>query len=101
MDVAPGGGATAAGPCAVLVPQGDGAADVGGDVLGVADVQRQAGGVVRGLQQAGAQLGGQAVGAGQEVDGQPGDGVAQRGPGLRGQRPGLGAGGVVAAVVGG
>src|SRR5271166_2457527 len=34
--------AAAAGPPAVLVAQGDGVADPGGDGLGVADVQRQA-----------------------------------------------------------
>ncbi len=97
VDVAPGGGPPAAGPGAPLVAQQDRAADVGGDVLGVADVQGEAGGVVGGGQQAGAQHGGEPARAGHEVDGEPGDGVPQCGVRLRGQ-PGTAAAGAGAGV---
>ena len=50
VHVAPGGGAAAARPGAAPVPQQHGAADVRRDVLGVADVQGQAGGVPGGLE---------------------------------------------------
>src|SRR5689334_12239661 len=48
VHVAPGGGPAAARPGAAPVAEQHGAADVRGDALGVADVQRQAGGVPRG-----------------------------------------------------
>src|SRR5215472_16896582 len=64
VDLAGGGGHVAAtGPAAVPVAENDGAADVVGDVLGVGDVQRQARRVVGGAEGAGAQVGGEAVGA--------------------------------------
>ena len=50
VHVAPGGGAAAARPGAAPVAEQHGAADVGGDVLGVADVEGQAGGVPGGLE---------------------------------------------------
>src|SRR5215470_1217520 len=53
VHVAPGGGAAAARPGAAPVPQQHGAADVGGDGVGVADVEGKRRGVVRGVQEAG------------------------------------------------
>src|SRR3984885_10210906 len=78
VHVAPGGGPPAPGPGAAAVAEEDGAADAGRDGVGVADVQRQRRGVVRGGEQGGAQPAGDAGRAGDEVDGEPGDGVAQR-----------------------
>src|SRR5215831_4551286 len=79
VHIAPGGGAAAARPGAAPVAEQDGAADVRRDAVGVADVQREAGGVPGGFQQPGAQDRGQPGGAGDQVDGEPGDGVPQRG----------------------
>src|SRR6516162_9201255 len=68
VDLAGGRGlVAAAGPSAVPVPEDDRAADVLGDVLGVSDVQRQARRVVWRAEDAGAQVGGEAVGAGHGV----------------------------------
>src|ERR1700733_2067700 len=78
VHVAPGGGSPAPGPGAAAVAELDGAADAGRDGVGVADVQRQRRGVVRGCEEGGAQPAGDAGRAGDEVDGEPGDGVAQR-----------------------
>src|SRR5579863_5955314 len=78
VHVAPGGGSPAAGPGAAAVAELDGAADAGRDGVGVADVQRQRRRVVQGREQGGAQPAGDAGGAGDEVDGEPGDGVPQR-----------------------
>src|SRR5215470_20226498 len=100
VHVAPGGGPAAARPGAAPVPQQHRAADVGGDGVGVADVEREAGGVVRGVQEAGAQDGGQPGGAGDQVDREAGHRVAQRPPGLGGQFRGPGAGRAAAAVPG-
>src|SRR5262249_58459544 len=70
----------------------DGAPDGGRDRIGVADVQRQAGSVERCFEEPGAQHGGDVAGAGDEVDGQPGDRVPQRLPRLSRHRPGPAAG---------
>src|SRR5580704_10334769 len=78
VHVAPGGGPAAAGPGAAAVAELDGAADAGRDGVGVADVQRQRRRVVGWGQEGGAQPAGEAGRAGDEVDGQPGDGVPQR-----------------------
>src|SRR5580693_1577730 len=78
VDVAPGGGSAAAGPGAAAVAEEDGAADAGRDGVGVADVQRQRRRAVRGCEEGGAEPAGEAGRAGDEVDGEPGDGVAQR-----------------------
>src|SRR5580700_8679648 len=78
VHVAPGGGSPAPWPGAAAVAQLDGAADAGRDGVGVADVQRQRRGVVGRREQGGAQPAGDAGRAGDEVDGQPGDRVAQR-----------------------
>jgi hypothetical protein len=78
VHVAPGGGPPAAGPGAAAVAELDGAADAGRDRVGIPDVQRDRRGAVRGCQEGGAEPGGEAGGAGDEVDGEPGDGVAQR-----------------------
>src|SRR5215831_11456969 len=88
VHVAIDGGPAAARPGAAPVAQQHRAADVGGDAVGVADVQRQAGGVPGGFQQAGAQDRGQPGGAGDQVDGEPGHRVPQRGVRLGGQRRG-------------
>src|SRR5580700_1728009 len=85
VHVAPGGGSPAPWPGAAAVPQLDGAADAGRDGVGVADVQRQRRGVVRGGEQGGAQPAGEAGRAGDEVDGEPGDGVPQRLGGVGGE----------------
>src|SRR4029077_11275549 len=95
--VAPGGGPPAPGPGAAPVPQLHGAADAGRDRIGIPDVQRQRRRVVRGREQGGAQPAGQAGRAGDEVDGEPGDGVPQRlrgvgGEPLPGAEPGAGRG---------
>src|SRR5215469_12536158 len=58
-----------AGPGAVPVAEDDRAADVRRDVPGAAHVQRQAAGVVGGVQQPGAQVAGQPAGAGHRVGG--------------------------------
>src|SRR5580704_8925136 len=97
VHVAPGGGPPAAGPGAAAVAEEDGAADAGRDGVGVADVQRQRRRVKGGCEQGGAQPAGQAGRAGDEVDGQPGDGVAQRlhrigGEPFPGPAPGAGRG---------
>src|ERR1700733_9032026 len=78
VHVAPGGGSPAPGPGAAAVAELDGAADAGRDGVGVADVQRQRRSVVGRGEQGGAQPAGDAGRAGDEVDGEPGDGVAQR-----------------------
>src|SRR5580693_1640056 len=100
MYVAPGGGSAAPWPGAAAVAELDGAADAGRDGVGVADVQRQRRRAVRGGEQGGAQPAGEAGRAGDEVDGEPGDRVAQRlhrvgGEPLAGPapRPGRGPGG--------
>src|SRR5580700_9278580 len=85
VHVAPGGGSPAPGPGAAPVPQQDGAADAGRDGVGVADVQRQRRGVVGGREQGGAQPAGEPGRAGDEVDGEPGDGVPQRLRGVGGE----------------
>ena len=99
VHVAPGGGPPAPRPGAAAVAELDGAADAGRDGVGVADVQRQRRRVVRGCEEGGAQPGGDAGGAGDEVDGEPGDGVPQRLHRIRGEPlpgpaagPGRGAG---------
>jgi len=68
-----GGLVAAAGPAAMLVAQDDRAADGGGDLGAVADVQRQAGSGQPGAELTGAQEAGQAAGAGDQVDGLPRD----------------------------
>ena len=78
VDVAVGGGAAAPGPGARAVAEGDGAADVPGDAVAVADVERERRGVVGLVEEALAEGGGDAGGAGDEVEGEAGDGVAQR-----------------------
>src|SRR5580693_7245142 len=78
VHVAPGGRSPAPWPGAAAVAELDGAADAGRDGVGVADVQRQRRGVVRGCEEGGAEPAGDAGRSGDEVDGEPGDGVAQR-----------------------
>src|SRR5215475_5277145 len=99
VHVAIDGGPAAARPGAAPVAQQHRAADVGGDAVGVADVEGQAGGVARLVQQPGAQGGGQPGGAGDQVDGEAGHRVPQRPPRLGGHRPGPGAARAGAAVV--
>jgi len=82
-----GGLAAAAGPPAVPVPDDDGVADPGRDVLAVADVQRQAGPGQPGAELPGAQEAGQPARAGQQVGGLADDRLLQRLPGQR-PRPG-------------
>ena len=77
VDVAVGGGAAALRPGAVAVAQEDGAADVAGDGVAVADVEGEAGGVLGFVEQALAEDRGDAGGAGDQVDGETGDRVAQ------------------------
>src|SRR5579863_8231894 len=89
VDVGDGGGSVAAGgPGAVLVALGEGVADRGGDLVGVAGVEGDALAVELGSQQGAAQRGGGAAGSGDEVDREPGQPV-QQALLLRGrQRPG-------------
>jgi hypothetical protein len=61
----------------VLVPQDHRAADRGGDLGAVPDIQRQAGSGQAGAELAGAQEGGQTAGAGDQVDGLADDRVAE------------------------
>ena len=74
---------------------------MGRDGVAVADVERQGRGVVRLVEQALAQDGGDAGRAGDQVDRQAGHRVAQRLPGLGGQRAGPGAGTSGARLAGG
>src|SRR4029077_7155966 len=97
VHVAPGGGPPAAGPGAAAVAELDGAAAAGRDRIGILHVQRQRRGVVGGCEQGGAEPAGQAGRAGDEVDGEPGDGVPQRLRGVGGEpvpgaEPGAGRG---------
>src|SRR5215471_12890457 len=86
--LAPAGGLVAsAGPLAVLVAEDDGAAQVTGDVVGVPDVQDEAGAGERPAEEAGAQEPGEAAGAGQGADGQGEQGAFQGEPGGGGQWP--------------
>src|SRR6185437_6549764 len=97
VHVASGGGlVTASRPGAVLIAEDDGAAQVGRDVLGLADVQGKALGGPGGAGQAGAQVGGEAAGAGHGVGGQGQQGAAQLRGLLAGQRGGRGAGAAAA-----
>jgi sugar phosphate isomerase/epimerase len=77
----------AAGPPAMLVPQDHRAADRGGDLGAVPDVQRQAGPGQAGAELPGAQEAGQPAGTGDQVDGLADDGVAEHLQGLRRGRP--------------
>ena len=77
VDVAVGGGAAALRPGAVAVAQEDGAADVAGDGVAVADVEGEARGVPGFVQEALSKDRGNASGAGNQIDGETGDGVAQ------------------------
>ena len=86
VDLAGGGGlVAAAGPAAVPVAQDDRVADGGGDGVGVADVQRQAGPGQAGAELVGPQEGGQAAGAGQQVGDLADDGLLDRLPGHPGE----------------
>src|SRR5580693_3105541 len=78
VHVAPGGGPSAPRPGAAPIPQLDRAADAGRDRIGIPDVQREGGGVKGRCEQGGAEPGSDAGRAGDEVDGEPGDGVPQR-----------------------
>ena len=84
------------GHCAVPVAEDDRAAQVVGDALDLAHVQRQALAGVGDAELAGAQVGGQPVGAGHGVGGHREQGAAQPGLLLRGQRGGRGAGAAAA-----
>jgi len=69
VHVAVHGGSAAPRPGAAPVAEQDGAADVGRDALGVADVQGKRWGVPRGFQELGTQVRGQANGTGNQIDG--------------------------------
>jgi hypothetical protein len=82
VHIAVHGGAIATRPGAVPVAQLDRAADVTGDGAAVADVERQARGVVRRAEHCLAQGGGDPGGTGDQVDRQAGDRVPQSLPRL-------------------
>src|SRR5437588_3340130 len=89
MHLAGGRGlVTSARPPAAAVPQEYRVADPGRDVLGVADVERQARPGQPGAQLPGPQEGRQAARTGQQVHGLSDDGLLQRLAGPRGGRPG-------------